>query len=134
MVAHSEADGYTIFIVGPGMATNPFLYPSLSLAQPDVRAEFLTRQIGPGVHRGSATITAGKVTYASSGNGHHAASERANCSSAIARVEMTHIPYRGRRAGDQRSDPRPRRRLSSTTCRRSCRMCQAGHIARAQSL
>src|ERR1700751_4391863 len=30
LVAHSEADGYTIFIVGPGMATNPFLYPSLS--------------------------------------------------------------------------------------------------------
>src|SRR3982074_2615784 len=30
MVAHAGADGYTIFIVGPGMATNPFLYPSLS--------------------------------------------------------------------------------------------------------
>ena len=29
MVAHSDADGYTIFIVG-GMATNKFLYPSLS--------------------------------------------------------------------------------------------------------
>jgi tripartite-type tricarboxylate transporter receptor subunit TctC len=66
MVAHSDADGYTIFIVGPGMATNPFLYPSLSYdpvmdfepvhasdhpAQPDVRAEFLAGQIGPGVYR-----------------------------------------------------------------------------------
>src|SRR3979490_982174 len=30
MVAHSDADGYTIFISGPGLATNPFLYPSLS--------------------------------------------------------------------------------------------------------
>ena len=30
MVAHSDADGYTIFITGPGMATNPFLYPQLS--------------------------------------------------------------------------------------------------------
>src|SRR3954469_11608751 len=29
-VAHSDPDGYTIFIVGPGMATNKFLYPSLS--------------------------------------------------------------------------------------------------------
>src|ERR1700737_1106883 len=30
MVAHSDPDGYTIFIVGPGLATNQFLYPSLS--------------------------------------------------------------------------------------------------------
>jgi tripartite-type tricarboxylate transporter receptor subunit TctC len=30
LVAHSDADGYTIFISGPGMATNKFLYPSLS--------------------------------------------------------------------------------------------------------
>ena len=30
MVAHSDPDGYTIFISGPGMATNKFLYPSLS--------------------------------------------------------------------------------------------------------
>src|SRR5690348_17086996 len=29
-VAHSEADGYSILIAGPGMATNPFLYPSLT--------------------------------------------------------------------------------------------------------
>ena len=29
-VAKSDPDGYTIFIVGPGMATNKFLYPSLS--------------------------------------------------------------------------------------------------------
>src|SRR5436309_6678530 len=30
MVAHSDPDGYTIFIVGPGQATNQFLYPQLS--------------------------------------------------------------------------------------------------------
>src|SRR5437879_7413723 len=29
-VARSDPDGYTIFIVGPGLATNQFLYPSLS--------------------------------------------------------------------------------------------------------
>src|SRR3954465_9724061 len=29
MVAHSDPDGYTIFISGPGMATNKFLYASL---------------------------------------------------------------------------------------------------------
>src|SRR6202011_4688651 len=34
MVAHSDPDGYTIFISGPGMATNPFLYPPLSSAPP----------------------------------------------------------------------------------------------------
>jgi len=28
VVAHSDPDGYTIFIVGPGLATNQFLYPS----------------------------------------------------------------------------------------------------------
>jgi tripartite-type tricarboxylate transporter receptor subunit TctC len=30
LVAHSDADGYTILISGPGMATNRFLYPQLS--------------------------------------------------------------------------------------------------------
>src|SRR3977135_3843900 len=30
MVAHSDPDGCTILISGPGMATNPFLYPSLT--------------------------------------------------------------------------------------------------------
>src|SRR5437868_14498782 len=30
LVAHSDADGYTILISGPGMATNRFLYASLS--------------------------------------------------------------------------------------------------------
>src|SRR6476620_9575795 len=30
MVAKSDPDGYTVFIVGPGMATNQFLYPSLT--------------------------------------------------------------------------------------------------------
>src|SRR5580704_16841766 len=29
-VAHSDADGYSILISGPGMATNRFLYPSLT--------------------------------------------------------------------------------------------------------
>src|SRR5215813_10672646 len=29
-VAHADADGYSILISGPGMATNRFLYPSLT--------------------------------------------------------------------------------------------------------
>jgi tripartite-type tricarboxylate transporter receptor subunit TctC len=108
LVAHSEADGYTIFIVGPGMATNPFLYPSLSydpvndfapvtmvITQPNLMCvpnsspatsvkEFI----------GYCNDNRGKVTFASSGNGTtlHLSGELFK---RLAKVEMTHIPYRG---------------------------------------
>jgi tripartite-type tricarboxylate transporter receptor subunit TctC len=108
MVAHSDPDGYTIFIVGPGMATNKFLYPSLSY---DPVGDFapVTRLItqpnlmcvpnsspAKSVQEFIAFCTAnrGKVTYASSGNGTtlHLSGELFK---RLARVEMTHIPYRG---------------------------------------
>src|SRR6195952_4345484 len=108
MGAHSDADGYTIFITGPGMATNPFLYPQLSydpvgdfapvtklITQPNLMcvpnsspaksvAEFIAY----------CNDNRGKVTYASSGNGTtlHLSGELFK---RMARVEMTHIPYRG---------------------------------------
>ena len=108
MVAHSDPDGYTIFIVGPGMATNQFLYPSLSydpvgdfapvtllITQPNVMCvpnskpaksvkEFIAY----------CNDNRGKVTYASSGNGTtlHLSGELFK---RLAKVEMTHIPYRG---------------------------------------
>jgi tripartite-type tricarboxylate transporter receptor subunit TctC len=108
MVAHSDADGYTIFISGPGMATNPFLYPQLSydpvgdfapvtmlITQPNLMcvpnsspaksvAEFIAY----------CNANKGKVTYASSGNGTtlHLSGELFK---RMAKVEMTHIPYRG---------------------------------------
>src|SRR6266851_2714456 len=108
MVAHSDADGYTIFISGPGLATNPFLYPSLSydpvgdfapvtmlITQPNLMCvpnsspaksvqEFIAYCNG----------NKGKVTYASSGNGTtlHLSGELFK---RLAKVEMTHIPYRG---------------------------------------
>ena len=108
MVAHSDPDGYTIFIVGPGMATNPFLYPSLSydpvndfapvtmlITQPNLMCvpntspahsvqEFID----------FCTTNRGKVTFASSGNGTtlHLSGELFK---RLAHVEMTHIPYRG---------------------------------------
>ena len=108
MVAHSDADGYTIFIVGPGMATNPFLYPSLSydpvkdfdpvtllITQPNLMCvpnsspaksvqEFIA----------FCNDNRGKVTYASSGNGTtlHLSGELFK---RLAKVEMIHIPYRG---------------------------------------
>lgn len=108
MVAKSDPDGYTIFIVGPGMATNKFLYPSLSydpvgdfapvtmlITQPNMMCvpntspaksvkEFIAH----------CNDNKGKVTYASSGNGTtlHLCGELFK---RLARVEMTHIPYRG---------------------------------------
>jgi tripartite-type tricarboxylate transporter receptor subunit TctC len=108
MVAHSDPDGYTIFIVGPGMATNQFLYPQLSydpigdfapvtmlITQPNLMCvpnsspaksvkEFIAY----------CNENRGKVTYASSGNGTtlHLSGELFK---RLANVEMTHIPYRG---------------------------------------
>ncbi len=107
-VAHSDPDGYTIFIVGPGQATNQFLYPSLSydpvgdfapvtllITQPNLMCvpnsspaksvqEFIAY----------CNTNKGKVTYASSGNGTtlHLSGELFK---RLAKVEMTHIPYRG---------------------------------------
>src|SRR3954463_16689724 len=108
MVAHSDPDGYTIFIVGPGMATNKFLYPSLSY---DPVGDFapVTRLItqpnlmcvpnsspAKSVQEFIAFCNSnrGKVTYASSGNGTtlHLSGELFK---RLAKVEMTHIPYRG---------------------------------------
>jgi tripartite-type tricarboxylate transporter receptor subunit TctC len=108
MVAHSDPDGYTIFISGPGMATNQFLYPQLSydsvndfapvtmlITQPNLMCvpnsspaksvkEFIA----------FCNENKGKVTYASSGNGTtlHLSGELFK---RLANVEMTHIPYRG---------------------------------------
>jgi tripartite-type tricarboxylate transporter receptor subunit TctC len=108
MVAHSDPDGYTIFISGPGMATNQFLYPSLSY---DSVADFapvtmlITQPNLMCVPNSSPAKSVrefiaycndnrGKVTYASSGNGTtlHMSGELFK---RLAKVEMTHIPYRG---------------------------------------
>src|SRR5258708_3661963 len=108
MVAHSDPDGYTIFIVGPGQATNQFLYPQLSY---DPIGDFapVTRLItqpnlmcvpnsspAKSVQQFIAYCNEnrGKVTYASSGNGTtlHLCGELFK---RLAKVEMTHIPYRG---------------------------------------
>jgi tripartite-type tricarboxylate transporter receptor subunit TctC len=108
MVAHSDPDGYTIFIVGPGMATNKFLYPSLSydpvgdfapvtmlITQPNMMC-VPNSSPAKSVKEFIAYCNAnkGKVTYASSGNGTtlHLSGELFK---RLAKVEMTHIPYRG---------------------------------------
>src|SRR5947209_6349245 len=108
MVAHSDPDGYTIFIVGPGMATNKFLYPSLSydpvgdfapvtrlITQPNLMCVPNSLAV-KSVQEFIAFCHAnrGKVTYASSGNGTtlHLSGELFK---RLAKVEMTHIPYHG---------------------------------------
>jgi tripartite-type tricarboxylate transporter receptor subunit TctC len=108
MVAHSDPDGYTILITGPGLATNPFLYPSLSydpvgdfapvtmlITQPNLMCV-------PNSSPAKSVVefiaycndNKGKVTYASSGNGTtlHLSGELFK---RLAKVEMIHIPYRG---------------------------------------
>jgi len=108
MVAHSDPDGTTIFIVGPGLATNKFLYPSLSydpvgdfapvtllITQPNLMC-VPNSSPAKSVQEFIAYCYAnrGKVTYASSGNGTtlHLSGELFK---RLAKVEMTHIPYRG---------------------------------------
>ncbi|MDB5638055.1 MAG: Tripartite-type tricarboxylate transporter, receptor component TctC, partial [Bradyrhizobium sp.] len=108
MVAHSDPDGYTIFISGPGMATNQFLYPSLSYDSVGDFAPVTMLITQPNLMCVSNSSPAksvrefiaycnenkGKVTYASSGNGTtlHLSGELFK---RLAKVEMTHIPYRG---------------------------------------
>jgi tripartite-type tricarboxylate transporter receptor subunit TctC len=107
-VAKSDPDGYTIFIVGPGMATNKFLYPQLSYDPVGDFAPVTTLITQPNMMCVPNTSPAesvkefiafcnenrGKVTYASSGNGTtlHLSGELFK---RLAKVEMTHIPYRG---------------------------------------
>lgn len=120
MAAKADADGYTLFIVGPGQATNKFLYASLTY---DPVADFapvslLIKQ--PNIMCVPNTSTAksvkefiefcnankGKVSYASSGNGTtlHLGGELFK---RLAKVEMTHVPYRG--AGPAMNDFLPGR-------------------------
>jgi tripartite-type tricarboxylate transporter receptor subunit TctC len=106
--AKAEADGYTIFIVGPGQATNKFLYPSLSydpvgdfqpvsllLTQPNIMCvpnSSPAKSVKEFIDHCKAN--AGKITFASSGNGTslHLSGELFK---RMAKVEMTHVPYRG---------------------------------------
>ncbi|ETR77151.1 MFS transporter [Afipia sp. P52-10] len=106
--ARSDPDGYTLFIVGPGQATNKFLYPSLSydpvadfapvsllILQPNIMC-VPNSSPAKSVQEFIAHCKAnpGKVSYASSGNGTslHLGGELFK---RLAKLEMTHVPYRG---------------------------------------
>jgi tripartite-type tricarboxylate transporter receptor subunit TctC len=106
-VAQSAPDGYTLFIGGTFLATNPFIYSSI--VDPMIDLTPLTRictytnlmvvpnsspakSVGEFIEHCKANR--GKITFASSGSG---ASPHLNGElfKRLAGVEMTHVPYRG---------------------------------------
>ena len=145
MVAHSDADGYTIFIVGPGMATNQFLYPSLSydpVGDFDPVTLLITQPNLMCVPNSSPAKSVQEFIAFCNDNKrqghlrlvrqrHHAASERRTVQAAGQGRDDPH-PLSRRRAGDQRSRSPAASTSSSTTCPRSCRMSAGRHPARAR--
>jgi tripartite-type tricarboxylate transporter receptor subunit TctC len=107
-VARSAPDGYSILIATFAHAVNPSLLPKLPYATDKAFAPITLIGKGPNVlivrtdspYRtvrdvlAAARANPGKLTYASQGNGtsaHMAGEMFTN----LARVEMTHVPYRG---------------------------------------
>jgi tripartite-type tricarboxylate transporter receptor subunit TctC len=120
MVARSDADGYTLFIVSIGQAINRYIYPSLTY---DPVADFAPvtlicvypniMVVPPNSPARSvqefiahAKANPGKVTFASSGTGTsvHLSGELFK---RMAGIELTHVPYRG--AGPAMNDLLPGR-------------------------
>jgi len=120
MVARSEPDGHTIFIVSIGQAINRYIYPTLTYdpvadfapvtlicVYPNVMVVPMTspaRSVKEFIDYAKANK--GKVTYASSGTGTsvHLSGELFK---RMAGIEMTHVPYRG--AGPAMNDLLPGR-------------------------
>jgi tripartite-type tricarboxylate transporter receptor subunit TctC len=108
MVAKAQADGMTIFIVGPGQALNQFMYPKLNydpvkdfapvtllVSQPNVMAVSTNspiRSVQEFIDYCKANP--GKATYASSGVGTslHLCGELFEH---LAKVQMKHVPFKG---------------------------------------
>ncbi|MBI0539694.1 tripartite tricarboxylate transporter substrate binding protein [Roseomonas sp. KE2513] len=105
--AAKSGDGATLLMVSMAQAVNPALYPRLPYASDDlvsvapvavvpnilvVPAASAIRDV-PGLIA-AAKVKPGQITYASAGNGTsiHLAGA---LFCALARVEMTHVPYRG---------------------------------------
>jgi tripartite-type tricarboxylate transporter receptor subunit TctC len=119
-VAQSAPDGYTLLIVTSFLATNPYLYPTLGY-DPAVDLAPVSRVCGfpnvmvvpssssvqsVGDFVDHARANRGKITFASSGTGTsvHLAGELFK---RMAKIEMTHVPYRG--AGPALNDLMPGR-------------------------
>ncbi len=106
--AKADPDGYTMVVMSVPLAVNKFLYPSLSydpvadfapvtllVMQPNIMAvpnSSPAKSVGEFIAHAKAA--AGKISYASSGNGTslHLCGELFK---RMAGVDMTHIPYRG---------------------------------------
>src|SRR4029453_2779308 len=107
-VAKSRPDGYTLLVATFAHAVNPSIQPSLPYAWDKAFAPVILIGRGPNVlvvpadgpyQSVADVITAaranpGKLTYASFGNGTsaHLAGEMFTN---LAKVEMTHVPYKG---------------------------------------
>jgi len=120
MVARSEPDGHTIFIVSIGQAINQYIYPSLTYDPVADFAPVTLICVYPNVMVVPMTSPAysvrefidyakankGNVTFASSGTGTsvHLSGELFK---RMARIEITHVPYRG--AGPAMNDLLPGR-------------------------
>jgi tripartite-type tricarboxylate transporter receptor subunit TctC len=108
LVAKAEADGHTIFIVGPGQALNKFMYPRLNydpvkdfapvtqlVSQPNVMAVSTNSQFrSVQEFIDYCKANPGKATYASSGAGTslHLCGELFEH---LAKVEMKHVAFKG---------------------------------------
>jgi tripartite-type tricarboxylate transporter receptor subunit TctC len=106
-VAQSAPDGYTLFIAGNFLATNPYLYSSIVDPLADLTpvtriCTYTNVLIVPNSSPARSVrdfiehckANRGKITFASSGTG---ASPHLNGElfKRLAGVEMTHVPYRG---------------------------------------
>ena len=110
LVAKSDPDGYTVFIVGPGMATNRFLYQKLTydpvndfapvsmlLTQPNIMTvpnSSPAKTVKEFIDYVNSPEKKGKATYGSSGIGTtlHLSGELFKY---LTHVELTHIAYKG---------------------------------------
>jgi tripartite-type tricarboxylate transporter receptor subunit TctC len=110
LVAKAEPDGYTVLIVGPGMATNQFLYDKLTydpladfapvsqlINQPNIMAvpnSSPAKTVKEFIDYCNSPEQKGKVVYGSSGVGTtlHLSGELFKY---LTHVEMTHVPYKG---------------------------------------
>jgi tripartite-type tricarboxylate transporter receptor subunit TctC len=110
LVAKAEPDGHTILIVGPGLATNQFLYAKLTydpvadfapvsqlINQPNIMAvpnSSPAKTVQEFIDYVNSPEKKGRATYGSSGVGTtlHLSGELFKY---LTHVEMTHVPYKG---------------------------------------
>jgi len=107
-VAHSAPDGYTLYLAGEFLATNPYLYPKLTydpvadLTPVSLVVQYPIAMVVPNASPAHsvqdfidrAKAEPGRLTFASPGHGTgpHLAGEMFK---RVAGIALTHVPYRG---------------------------------------